>query len=52
MPRITAKELKARRQDFLEEAGKAFDGMLGSDGQNGLVTFESARTEPVSWAMP
>ncbi len=40
MPRITAKELKARRQDFLEEAGKAFDGMLGSDGQNGLVTFE------------
>jgi hypothetical protein len=40
MPRITAKELKARRQDFLEEAGKAFDQMLGSDGQNGLVTFE------------
>jgi len=40
MPRITAKELKARRQDFLEEAGRAFDQMLGSDGQNGLVTFE------------
>lgn len=39
MPRITAKELKARRQGFLEEAGKAFDQMLGSDGQNGLVTF-------------
>jgi hypothetical protein len=40
MPRITAKELNARRQDFLEEAGRAFDQMLGSDGQNGLVTFE------------
>lgn len=40
MARITAQELKARRQEFLEEAGKAFDRMLGSDGQNGLVTFE------------
>ena len=40
MARITAKELKARRQDFLEEAGRAFDQMLGSDGQNGLVTFQ------------
>jgi hypothetical protein len=40
MPRITAKELKARRQDFLAEAAKSFDQMLGSDGQNGLVTFE------------
>lgn len=40
MPRITAKELKQRRQEFLEEAGQAFDQMLGSDGQNGLVTFE------------
>jgi hypothetical protein len=40
MPRITAKELKARRQEFVEEAGRAFDQMLGSDGQNGLVTFE------------
>ena len=40
MPRITAKELRARRQDFLEEAAKAFDQMLGPDGQNGLVTFE------------
>jgi hypothetical protein len=40
MARITAPELKARRQEFLEEAGKAFDRMLGADGQNGLVTFE------------
>ena len=39
MPRISVKELKARRVDFLEEAGKAFDQMLGADGQNGLVTF-------------
>jgi len=39
MPRITEKELSARRREFLEEAGRAFDRMLGSDGQNGLVTF-------------
>ena len=39
MPRITVEELKARRQEFVEEAGRAFDQMLGSDGQNGLVTF-------------
>jgi hypothetical protein len=39
MPRITDKELSARRREFLEEAGQAFDRMLGSDGQNGLVTF-------------
>ena len=40
MPRISTEELKSRRQEFLEEAAKAFDQMLGSDGQNGLVTFE------------
>lgn len=40
MPRITAEELKSRRQEFLDEAARAFDQMLGSDGQNGLVTFE------------
>jgi hypothetical protein len=40
MPRITSRELKARREEFMKEAGRAFDGMLGSDGQNGLVTFE------------
>lgn len=40
MSGITAKELKQRRQEFLEEAGRAFDQMLGSDGQNGPVTFE------------
>jgi hypothetical protein len=40
MPRITAEELKSRRREFLEEAGRTFDQMLGTDGQNGLVTFE------------
>jgi hypothetical protein len=39
MARLTVQELKARRQDFLEEAARAFDQMLGSDGQNGLITF-------------
>ena len=39
MSRITPKELLKRRQEFQEEAGRAFDGMMGSDGQNGLVTF-------------
>jgi hypothetical protein len=39
MPRITDKELSARRREFLQEAGQAFDQMLGGDGQNGLVTF-------------
>lgn len=40
MARITAQQLTARRQEFLDEAAKAFDRMLGCDGQNGLVTFE------------
>jgi hypothetical protein len=40
MPRITADELKSRRREFVEEAGRTFDQMLGADGQNGLVTFE------------
>lgn len=40
MPKINAEELKARRQEFLDEAGRSFDRMLGSDGSNGLVTFE------------
>jgi hypothetical protein len=40
MPRISSVELKRCREEFLEEAGRAFDQMLGSDGQNGLVTFE------------
>jgi hypothetical protein len=40
MSRITPQELRRRRQEFQEEAGKAFDQMLGSDGQNGLVTFQ------------
>jgi len=39
MARITAEALKARRGEFLEEAARAFDQMLGSDGHNGLVTF-------------
>jgi hypothetical protein len=40
MPRITAKELADRRKEFVEEAGRAFDQMLGADGSNGLVTFQ------------
>jgi hypothetical protein len=40
MSRISNEELRKRRQEFQEEAGRAFDQMLGSDGQNGLVTFE------------
>ena len=39
MPQITNEELRKRRREFQEEAGRAFDQMLGSDGQNGLVTF-------------
>jgi len=39
MPRITNEELRRRRQEFLQEAGRAFDQMLGDDGHNGLVTF-------------
>jgi hypothetical protein len=39
MSRITPKELLKRRQEFQEEAGRSFDQMMGSDGQNGLVTF-------------
>jgi hypothetical protein len=39
MPRINSEELPKRRREFQEEAGRAFDQMLGSDGQNGLVTF-------------
>src|SRR5881396_3508529 len=39
MTRVTPKELLKRRQEFQEEAGRTFDQMLGSDGQNGLVTF-------------
>jgi hypothetical protein len=39
MPRITVKELSTRRREYMEQAGRAFDQMLGSDGHNGLVTF-------------
>jgi hypothetical protein len=39
MSRITRDELRRRRQAFQDEAGRAFDQMLGDDGQNGLVTF-------------
>jgi len=31
--------LERKRAEFLARAGEAFDGMFGSDGQNGLVTF-------------
>src|SRR5438105_3448201 len=39
MSGINSEELRKRRREFQEEAGRAFDQMLGSDGQNGLVTF-------------
>src|SRR5260221_9582626 len=39
MSQINRGELRKRRREFQEEAGRAFDRMLGSDGQNGLVTF-------------
>ncbi len=39
MSRITAEARCKLRRAFQEEAGRAFDQMLGSDGQNGLVTF-------------
>lgn len=39
MSGIAAQEVRVRRQEFVEAAGQAFDQMLGSDGQNGLVTF-------------
>ena len=50
MPRITMKELSTRRREYMEEAGQAFDQMLGSDGQNGLVTFADAKNGPANWA--
>ena len=40
MSRITSEELRKRRREFQEQAGRAFDQMLGSDGRNGLITFE------------
>ena len=39
MSRIISEELRKRRCEFQGQAGQAFDQMLGSDGQNGLVTF-------------
>ncbi len=38
--RVTREELLKRRREFQEEAGRAFDRMLGADGHNGLVTFQ------------
>src|SRR4051812_45517823 len=40
MSRISSQELQRLRREFQERAGQAFDQMLGSDGLNGLVTFE------------
>lgn len=39
MSGLPSESLGKRRRVFQEEAGRAFDQMLGSDGQNGLVTF-------------
>jgi hypothetical protein len=40
MSRITRDELRRRRAAFMDEAGRAYDRMLGDDGQDGLVTFD------------
>lgn len=40
MSRVTREEVLKRRREFQREAGRAFDRMLGSDGHNGLVTFQ------------
>lgn len=40
MSRISREELRRRRAAFMDEAGRAYDQMLGADGQNGLVTFD------------
>jgi hypothetical protein len=40
MSRITGEELRRRRAAFTDEAGRAFDRMLGADGQDDLVTFD------------
>lgn len=39
MPRITAEELKARRREFVEKAGQAFDQMLIRTGSEDRATF-------------
>ena len=44
MSGINSEALRQRRRKFQEEAGQAFDQMLGSDGQNGLVTFTERET--------
>ena len=37
---MSAESLDQKRAEFLSQAGEAFDRMFGSDGQNGLVTFD------------
>jgi hypothetical protein len=39
MSGLNNEELRKRRRAFQDQAGRAFDQMLGADGQNGLVTF-------------
>ena len=40
MSGISREELRRQRAAFMDEAGRAFDQMLGEDGQNGLITFD------------
>ena len=40
MARPSPQALKDRRQEFLDEVGKAFDQMLGNGDRNGLISFE------------
>lgn len=36
----TDERIGRKREEFLSQAAQAFDRMFGSDGQNGLVTFQ------------
>jgi hypothetical protein len=40
MSRLTPEELGKRREEFAEDARRAFDRMMGADGRHGLVSFE------------
>lgn len=37
---MASRPLDCKRAEFMERAGEAFDRMFGTDGQNGLVTFD------------
>jgi hypothetical protein len=37
---MVKESLNCKRAEFVARAGEAFDQMFGTDGQNGLVTFQ------------